>query len=128
MYKNIKCVLKRDNTYEDYEISKLQESVESILKKINEYKEQDIFLTTTAKKISFTVSDKINNILINNNEDYVSVESIHNYVCDELFSIGYNKTARAFIQLKYDKILSEKEKIISSLRKKLELYEGDNHE
>ncbi len=131
MYKNIKCVLKRDGTYEDYEISKLQESVEWILKKINEYNEQDIFLTMNAKKISFNVSDKINNELNDADAEhgyYVHVDAIHSHVCDELFGIGYNRTARALIQIRYDNILSEKDKTISSLKNELKLYKGDDHE
>lgn len=128
MYKNIKYVLKRDGTYEDYEISKLQESIEFVLKKINEYNEQDFFLVSTAKKISFIVSDKINDFIKcdESHKDYINVDFIHTYVCNELFSIGYNQTAREFIQLRCDAIVSEKDKIISSLKNELRLYKGDN--
>lgn len=130
MYKNIKFVLKRDGTYEDYEISKLQESIECVLKKVNEYNEQDYFLTTTAKKISFIVSDKLNDFIKGDetHSDFINVDFIHTCVCDELFSIGYNQTARMFIQSRCDELLSEKDKIISSLKNELRIYKGDDHE
>ena len=129
MYKNVKYVLKQDGTYEDYDISKIQESVVSVLKDVNEYNEQSQFLISNAKKISFNVSDKISDVLkIESKEDYVRTNVIYEYTCDELFSIGYNRTARKFINDRYNNIIAEKDKIISSLKNELKLYKGDDYE
>ncbi len=131
MYKNIKYILKQNGIYEDYDISKLQSAIKNALKSVNEYSERDGCLDVTAKILSQFISDKLDNVLKDDQPeiDYVSSDSLTICICDELFGAGYTRTAQTYMINKYLEALAEKDKVITSLKNELKLYkEGENND
>ena len=117
MYGKIKFVIKRDECVEDFDISRLQSSINRIIKKTNEYNEDDNSIDSISRRLSFTVVNVLNNCI--NENGGIGIDQIYDVVADCLFDIGYHCTGKSYLKIRYENIILEKDKEISMLKQQL---------
>lgn len=123
MYGKIKFVIKRDNACEDFDISRLQLSINKIIKSTNEYDEDDSSIDSVSRRLSFTVVNVLSNYI--DEDGGINIDQIYDSVADCLFDIGYHHTGKSYLKTRYENIISEKDKEISTLKNKFREYIGE---